>query len=182
MTDLATLMRDSAEHVPTSPPPYAAIRRQAQRRRAVRWVAAAAAAVLVAGGAAVALDGPTRTPAASGPPAGDVPLLIPTSAWTPGQPSDDALVTGRLRLTDEERCLRLGDRVVVWPKDWSAEVHADGGVTLYDDRGRVVGNDGDILTFSGGDGARASWSGGVCFDGVTSPFFVQSRPLDVIVD
>jgi hypothetical protein len=194
-TTLRTLMRESAETIPTSAPPLVGIARQARRRRAGIAGLAAAAVLAVTGTAAAlpSLDLGSASPAPAGPvddgsgrggpspdmASDDVPL-----AYLPnhGQPARGAgrfedEVRGELRLV-EERCLVVGDDGVrlVWPVDYIGMTHGDGSLSLLDETGEPVAEVGDVLRLQGSWQGPADWGAGEPCLPDRMVFMVQAVP------
>jgi hypothetical protein len=95
------------------------------------------------------------------------PVDLPTSDWTPKDPSQLALAVGHLGL-DHRGCVYLGEPApvdtgdtssytpgpyrsyLVWPAGYTANVADGGTLTLYDANGTAVAHDGDRIEVGGG--------------------------------
>jgi hypothetical protein len=104
-----------------------------------------------------------------------VPIL--TSDWTPGQGGDDALLSGEVTL-DDDRCVLVGDQVVVWPQDFEATVQRVGRtdqVRVYDPDRDIVARSGETIEVGGGFGDVGEYAGRPCAPDSGDVFFVQSE-------
>lgn len=84
----------------------------------------------------------------------DKPIDLPTNDWKPGEPANQALLTGTLTL-DENGCVVLdspaGTRTyATWPSGYTATSDEDGQVTLLDSDGNPVARSGDTIQMGGG--------------------------------
>ena len=103
-----------------------------------------------------------------------VPIL--TSDWEPGDASHYALGGGELTLGDDG-CVRVGDDVVVWPKDYKATVQRVGKsdqLKVYDPQRDIVARGGQVIRFGGGMADVGEYAGGACAPSSGEIFFVQS--------
>jgi hypothetical protein len=104
-----------------------------------------------------------------------VPIL--TSDWEPGDVSQAAAAGGELTLGDDG-CVRVGDEVVVWPKDYEATVQRVGRsdqLKLYDPDREIAARGGDVIEFGGGMGDADAYAGRACAPVSGDIFFVQSE-------
>jgi hypothetical protein len=101
-------------------------------------------------------NAPASVPAAGLP-------QITTSSWQPGDGARLPLVTARLVLSKDGRCLVFGETdLVVWPKGYSVVLRG-GQVTVLDQAGAEVARVGDVITFSGLRGPAPANSCGLGF-------------------
>ena len=110
-------------------------------------------------------------------------LNILTSDWKPGEPGDDALVTGQLVYGDDH-CLRFestdGATVeLVWPADYEASVQrvnqAD-QIKVYDPDRDIVARSSQTLELGGGFSDAGEYAGLACAPGSGQVFLVQAVP------
>lgn len=104
-----------------------------------------------------------------------MPIL--TSDWEPGDVSQAAASGGELTLGDDG-CVRVGDDVVVWPKDYEATVQRVGRsdqLKLYDPNRDIAARGGDVIEFAGGVGDAEAYAGRACAPASGDIFFVQSE-------
>ncbi len=102
-----------------------------------------------------------------------IPIL--TSDWTPGQPAEDALLSGDVTLADG--CVLVGDQVVVWPKDFEATVQRVGRsdqVRIYDADRDIVARSGETIEVGGGSHDVGEYAGRPCAPDSGEVFLVQS--------
>jgi hypothetical protein len=94
-------------------------------------------------------------------------VRLPVSGYAP-EGGGDAAIRGALRLDDQE-CVYLqseqgsgdGRLYVVWPAGFKAT--RDGGrVSLYDENGKEIAQDGDYLTASGSYAPAGTFAGEPC--------------------
>jgi hypothetical protein len=109
-----------------------------------------------------------------------VPIL--TSTWKPGDPSQQALVSGQLTL-GEDGCVHLiasdGSQFdAVWPFDYEATVGTGSTVNrlkLYDTDRKIVARGGDQVQMGGGFGELGEYAGRPCAPDSGEVAFVQSE-------
>jgi hypothetical protein len=109
-------------------------------------------------------------------------LHILTSDWKQGDPSDDALLTGKLTL-DDDQCVRLegtdGAEVdLVWPADFEATVERVGPsdqLKVYDTDRNIAARDGDTVELGGGFTPADPYVGLACAPTSDQVFLIQSK-------
>jgi hypothetical protein len=82
------------------------------------------------------------------------PIPLSTSSWKPGDRAMQALIKGRIQLS-QDGCVYLAlsrgvKSDVIWPADYSADVSADGVLTLRNPAGEPVGHEGTKIIVGGG--------------------------------
>ncbi len=82
------------------------------------------------------------------------PILLSTSSWEPGDASMAALIAGRIQLS-KDGCVYLEGlggvkNDVIWPAGYSADVSADGVLTVRNPAGEPVGHEGTKIYVAGG--------------------------------
>lgn len=126
-------------------------RRRRHRSAAVGAAVAASLGLVLAVPIVQSAMGPDQrvSSAPASVPAQGLPQIA-TSSWPIGSGSRLALMTGRLGLSKDGRCLVVGEtQLVVWPKGYSV-VLRDGQVTVLDQAGAEVARVGDVITAGGG--------------------------------
>lgn len=88
------------------------------------------------------------------PTSGGTQAQLSAGTWRPGDPANEMLISGRLRMADNG-CIYLegtqGTPVdVLWPADWSVR-EANEGVELVDAKGQVAARIGQIISTGGGE-------------------------------
>ncbi len=82
------------------------------------------------------------------------PIPLSTSSWKPGDAAMAALFKGRIQLSQDGCVYLQGSRGVkfdaIWPADYSADVSADGVLTLRNPAGEPVGHEGTKISVGGG--------------------------------
>jgi hypothetical protein len=109
-------------------------------------------------------------------------LHILTSDWKPGDGSDDAQLTGKL-LLDDDQCVRLegtdGVEVdLVWPADFEATVQRVGAsdqLKVYATDRNIAARGGDTVQLGGGFSSAAPYAGLACGPVSDQVFLVQSK-------
>ena len=108
-------------------------------------------------------------------------LPVLTSDWRPGDPGDDALVTGHLVLSNG--CLQLettdGTPVdLVWPADYEATVQRVGPtdqLKVYDPDRDIVARSQQTIELGGGFSDVGGYAGQPCAPSSGQVFLVQSE-------
>lgn len=82
------------------------------------------------------------------------PILLSTSSWKPGDGAMRAIVGGYIALS-KDGCVYLkqsgAKQDVMWPAGYSADVSADGVLTVRNPAGEPVGYEGTKISADGGD-------------------------------
>lgn len=76
---------------------------------------------------------------------------LPTSEWEVGDPAEQALLSGTLRL-DRRNCLVVAGYPVWWPKDFSATIDTDMVIRVFDGDGTEVARTDSAISAGGGYG------------------------------
>ena len=104
------------------------------------------------------------------------PHAVPTSSWTPGDPSLTALARGTLEggFVRGTYCVWLAARggrsPIVWPAGYHVRLHP---LKLLNSQGVVVARGGDWITLGGGEAPADP--GRACMLGQRSAFYVMSN-------
>ena len=84
---------------------------------------------------------------------GSTPIPLSTSSWRPGDPRMEAGIWGRIAVS-KDGCVyfKTGDfrSDVIWPARYSADLSADGVLTVRNPSGEAVGHEGTRIDTGGG--------------------------------
>lgn len=184
MSDLPRLLAEEARRqTPHDVPPFERLRGRARwrnrRRRAASTMAVAAglAAIVVGITATLARSDGSGTSTAKPTSKGGSPselMLLPTDHWQPGEPSEDALLFGKLIIAQQRGsvCAWIGSRAtaVLWPQGYRVRLRP---ADVIDAAGKVVARAGQTVT-AGGGGMEAT-SAGPCNGLGQWTFSIQSE-------